>query len=204
MIISSCDFNQDCIVDECGICKEPESLVPITCSGVRQLQPVIQDHVVLALSVFMFDRQKGICEFPSKQFYDDDGKLQTAEVVKALDPSPFTFCPAMIHQRREIPIVFYHVERQEESSPIATSESNEESKWNMKEVQKAVFVDRHIANQYRTQVRMSDVVILSPYREQRGSEWDNVIISLVRSMEKDEIDLEPTQSWLQEIRFAIK
>ena len=66
MIISSCDNIQDCIVDECGMCKEAESLVPITCSGVRQvvmigdhkqLQPVIQDHVVLALSVFMFDRR---------------------------------------------------------------------------------------------------------------------------------------------------
>ncbi|XP_068761024.1 3'-5' exoribonuclease HELZ2-like isoform X3 [Montipora capricornis] len=243
-IISSCDNIQECIVDECGMCMEPESLVPITCSGARQvvligdhkqLQPVIQDHVAktLGLSVSMFERHskratmlklqyrmhKGICKFPSKQFYD--GELQTADVVKARDPSPITFWPAMIRQQHDIPIVFCHVEGQEESSPIATSESNEESKWNMKEVQKAVFVAKHIVNQYRPQVRMSEVVILSPYREQRskiserlkgayeeisvttvtksqGSEWDYVIISLVRSMKKDEIDLEPTQSWLQE------
>ncbi|XP_068675109.1 3'-5' exoribonuclease HELZ2-like isoform X2 [Montipora foliosa] len=243
-IISSCDNIQECIVDECGMCMETESLVPITSSGARQvvligdhkqLQPVIQDHVAktLGLSVSMFERHskrammlklqyrmhKGICEFPSKQFYD--GELQTADVVKARDPSPITFWPAMIQQQRDIPIVFCHVEGQEESSPIATAESSEESKWNMKEVQKAVFVAKHIANHYRPQVRMSDVVILSPYREQRskiserlkgayeeilvttvtksqGSEWDYVIISLVRSMEKDEIDLEPTQSWLRE------
>ena len=31
-----------------------------------------------------------------------------------------------------------------------------------------------------------------------GSEWDYVIISLVRSLKKDEIDPEPTQSWLRE------
>jgi len=31
-----------------------------------------------------------------------------------------------------------------------------------------------------------------------GSEWDYVIISLVRSLKKDEIDPEPPQSWLGE------
>ena len=49
------------------MCMEPESLVPITCSGARQvvligdhkqLQPVIQDQVAkaLGLSVSMFER----------------------------------------------------------------------------------------------------------------------------------------------------
>ena len=49
------------------MCMEPESLVPITCSGARQvvligdhkqLQPVIKDHVAktLGLSVSMFER----------------------------------------------------------------------------------------------------------------------------------------------------
>ena len=66
-IASSCDNVQQCIVDECGMCMEPESLVPITCSTARQvvligdhkqLQPVIQDHVAktLGLSVSMFER----------------------------------------------------------------------------------------------------------------------------------------------------
>ena len=31
-----------------------------------------------------------------------------------------------------------------------------------------------------------------------GSEWDYVIISLVRSLKEDEIDPEPTKSWLRE------
>ena len=66
-MVSSCDNIQQCIVDECGMCMEPESLVPITCSGAKQvvligdhkqLQPVIQDHVAktLGLSVSMFER----------------------------------------------------------------------------------------------------------------------------------------------------
>ena len=31
-----------------------------------------------------------------------------------------------------------------------------------------------------------------------GSEWDYVIISLVRSLKEDEIDPEPTKTWLQQ------
>ena len=66
-ITTSCDNIQQCIVDECGMCLEPESLVPITSSGARQvvligdhkqLQPVVQDQVAktLGLSVSMFER----------------------------------------------------------------------------------------------------------------------------------------------------
>ncbi|XP_068674394.1 3'-5' exoribonuclease HELZ2-like [Montipora foliosa] len=160
------------------------ALVPITCSGVRQvvmigdhkqLQSVIQDHVVLALSVFMFDRRSKRAMMLKLQY-----RRQTGD-----------------HGRiRQL--------RKQKGKTIAKTA-----------------VAEHIANQYRTHVRMSDVVMLSPYRVQRskisqppkgayeeilvttvtksqGSEWDCVIISLVRSMEKDEINLEPTQSWLQE------
>ncbi|XP_078348623.1 3'-5' exoribonuclease HELZ2-like isoform X2 [Oculina patagonica] len=243
-ITTSCDNIQQCIVDECGMCMEPESLVPITCSGVKQvvligdhkqLQPVIQDHVAktLGLSVSMFERHserarmlklqyrmhEGICEFPSKQFYGK--KLQTADVVKSRDPSPVTFWPALLRQQSNLPIVFCHVEGKEESTAITTAESNEGSKRNMKEVKKAVQVAKYLVNRYGPRVRMSDVVILSPYREQRskiteflkgayddiqvttvtksqGSEWDYVIISLVRSLKRDEIDPEPSLSWLRE------
>ena len=67
-IANSCRDNiKQCIVDECGMCMEPESLVPITCSGVqqvvligdhKQLQPVIKDNlaVTLGLNVSMFER----------------------------------------------------------------------------------------------------------------------------------------------------
>ena len=63
----SCDNIQQCIVDECGMCMELESLVPITCSKARQvvligdhkqLQPIIQDNLAMkfGLSVSMFER----------------------------------------------------------------------------------------------------------------------------------------------------
>ncbi|XP_067043097.1 3'-5' exoribonuclease HELZ2-like isoform X4 [Acropora muricata] len=242
-IVTSCDNVQQCIVDECGMCMEPESLVPITCSGARQivligdhkqLQPVVQDHVAksLGLNVSMFERHskrakmlrlqyrmhEGICEFPSHAFYD--GKLQTAEVVKLRERSPIPFWPAMIIQGKDIPIVFCHVEGQEESTRIASAESNEESKWNQKEVLKTVHVAKCIVNQYGKHVRKSNVAVLTPYRQQlneiskrlkgayeeilvttitksQGSEWDYVIISLVRSLKEEEIDPEPTKTWLQ-------
>jgi len=243
-IVTSCDNVQQCIVDECGMCMEPESLVPITGSRARQivligdhkqLQPVVQDHVAksLGLNVSMFERHSkrakmlrlqyrmhaGICEFPSHAFYD--GKLQTAEVVKLRERSPITFWPAMVSQKKDIPIVFCHVEGQEESTRIASAESNQESKWNQKEVLKTVQIAKYIVNHYGKHVGKSNVAVLTPYRQQlneiskrlkgpyeeilvttviksQGSEWDYVIISLVRSLKKDEIDPEPTKTWLRQ------
>ena len=67
-IAKSClDNIKQCIVDECGMCMELESLVPITCSGVeqvvligdhKQLQPVIKDNLAatLGLNLSMFER----------------------------------------------------------------------------------------------------------------------------------------------------
>ena len=54
-------------MDECGLCLEPESLVPMACSGARQvvligdhkqLQPVITDKMAetLGLNISMFER----------------------------------------------------------------------------------------------------------------------------------------------------
>ena len=56
-----------CIVDECGMCTEPEVVIPITGSYLRQivligdhkqLQPIIKDNVAknLGLGVSMFER----------------------------------------------------------------------------------------------------------------------------------------------------
>lgn len=63
----SCNNIQQCIVDECGMCLELESLVPIIGSKARQvvligdhkqLQPIIQDRMAktLGLSISMFER----------------------------------------------------------------------------------------------------------------------------------------------------
>ena len=90
----------------------------------------------VAVALGLIFQHAGICEFPSHAFYD--GKLQTAEVVKLRERSPITFWPAMVSQKKDIPIVFCHVEGQEESTRIASAESNQESKWNQKEVLKTV------------------------------------------------------------------
>ena len=66
-IATSCDNIQQCIVDECGMCMELESLVPITCSKARQvvligdhkqLQPIVKDNVAMTLGLkkSMFQR----------------------------------------------------------------------------------------------------------------------------------------------------
>ena len=56
-----------CIVDECGMCLEPETLIPIVSSKARQvvligdhmqLQPIVKNRVAksLGLSTSMFER----------------------------------------------------------------------------------------------------------------------------------------------------
>jgi len=78
-LAKTCDNIQQCIVDECGMCMEPESLVPITCSGARQvvligdhkqLQPVVQDQVAktLGLSVSMFERHSNRAKMLALQY----------------------------------------------------------------------------------------------------------------------------------------
>ena len=66
-ITLNCDNIQQCIVDESGMSMEPETLVPIACSGAdqivligdhKQLQPVIKDNTAktLGLEKSMFER----------------------------------------------------------------------------------------------------------------------------------------------------
>ena len=66
-MVTACDNVQQCIIDECGMCMELESLVPITFSKAKQvvligdhkqLQPVVKDQqaLTLGLNVSMFER----------------------------------------------------------------------------------------------------------------------------------------------------
>ena len=81
-------------------------------------------------------QHSAICEFPSRHFYE--GRLKTAESVKERDPGPVKFWPSVHFSGRFLPIVFCHVEGQEQSTAISSSHSNESSKSNEKEVIKAV------------------------------------------------------------------
>ena len=66
-MVTACDNVQQCIIDECGMCMELESLVPIAFSKAKQvvligdhkqLQPVVKDQqaLTLGLNVSMFER----------------------------------------------------------------------------------------------------------------------------------------------------
>ena len=66
-MVTACDNVQQCIIDECGMCMELESLVPITSSKAKQvvligdhkqLQPVVIDQqaLTLGLNISMFER----------------------------------------------------------------------------------------------------------------------------------------------------
>ena len=84
------------------------------------------------LYAHFFQQHPGICEFPSKQFYD--GKLQTGSSPKWDIKTPLRIWI----NRKKIPIVFYHVEGEEEYLAVSTEEGNEQSRSNKKEVDKVV------------------------------------------------------------------
>ena len=125
-------------------------------SNAGALQFSSSELSVFQVLAFIFQHE-AICEFPSNTFYD--GKLQTAEVVKSREPNRITFWPAMVSQKKDIPIVFCHVEGQEESTPIASPESNQESKWNQKEVLKTVCI-LHVITDCMANVPIDHIRIL--------------------------------------------
>lgn len=183
-VIRSCKDNiKQCIVDECGMCMEIESLLPIAflapqqvvlIGDHKQLQPVIHDKKAqnLGLNVSMFERLSGkakmlriqyrmheeICKFPSEHFYNN--QLETDASVKKQGTHLQSFWPV-----KDVPMAFCHVVGQEDVTFIKTALSNEQSKANDKEVRKAVHVANCLVNNYR--VSSSKIVILSPYREQQ-------------------------------------
>lgn len=63
----ACNNVMQCIVDECGMCMEPETLIPIVYSGApqvvligdhKQLQPIVKNRLArsLGLTTSMFER----------------------------------------------------------------------------------------------------------------------------------------------------
>ncbi|XP_035692652.1 uncharacterized protein LOC118427123 [Branchiostoma floridae] len=175
---------KQCIIDEAGMCMEPESLIPISSFALQQvvligdhqqLQPIVAqpDARDLGLGVSLFQRHaekafmlqiqyrmhEKICEFPSHQFYDN--KLETAESVKARRPDmvPDSFWPSTGN-----PVVFCHVEGVEEALPVASAEGGVMSQSNQQEVHKVVQVVNDLV--VRHHVKTSQIAVLSPYRAQ--------------------------------------
>ncbi|NWQ88201.1 HELZ2 Helicase, partial [Burhinus bistriatus] len=225
------------IIDECAMSTEPETLIPLVShrhaekvvllGDHKQLRPVVNNDFCKSLGMetslferyrnqaWMLDTQyrmhKGICEFPSKEFYEM--RLKTCPQLLR-NPSVF------YHKDNGCcPIIFGHVEGKEQSLMISTEEGNENSKANLEEAQQAVRMAKQLT--LDGTIRPESIAILSPYNAQvseisksllkegirgvtvctimksQGSEWRYVILSTVRSCPRSEIDRKPTKSWLK-------
>ncbi|XP_038048815.1 helicase with zinc finger domain 2-like [Patiria miniata] len=174
-----------CIIDEAGMCNEPETLIPLVstnpCQVVligdhKQLRPIIQEKTaqILGMEISLLEKyekkahmltmqyrmHEAICDFPSHAFYD--GKLETADIVKRRQP----------HQQvqdiwpggRAYPLVFCHLYGKEETLTVKTAEGNEQSKSNPQEVKHVVRMATSLVRRY--QIKPEDIVILSQYRLQ--------------------------------------
>ncbi|CAH1244473.1 HELZ [Branchiostoma lanceolatum] len=175
---------KQCIIDEAGMCMEPESLIPISnlpleqvvlIGDHQQLQPIVSqpDARDLGLGVSLFERHakkaymlqiqyrmhEKICEFPSIKFYEN--KLETADSVKRRRPD---MVPASFWPSRGNPVVFCHVEGVEEALPVASAEGGVMSQSNQQEVQKVVQIVSDLVVRY--QVKTTRITVLSPYRAQ--------------------------------------
>ncbi|CAK8694336.1 unnamed protein product [Clavelina lepadiformis] len=159
-----------CIIDECGMCSEPECLVPLVAAAKseekylqvtligdhKQLQPIVICHEAKrgGLDKSLFERlskhalkltrqyrmHPDICEFPSKKFYG--GGLITDQSVEKR--------PLVVD-----PIKFYHVNGEEE-------EDSSKSKFNTKEAELVVTLGKKLLKKFQAK----DIMILTPYLAQ--------------------------------------
>ncbi|XP_061168140.1 helicase with zinc finger domain 2-like [Saccostrea echinata] len=229
---------QQLIIDEAGMCTEPESIAAIIATKAKQvvligdhkqLRPVLKSNYAaeLGLEKSLFERYSdratmlriqyrmhpGICEFPSNEFYD--GRLQTMSSPKWDIPNPLKIWV----NRDKIPIVFCHIEGEEEFLTVSTEEGNEQSCSNKREIDKVVEVLKHLL--YHEKLDLTDkenLNIMSQYNAQchqirsalssiakevnvntvvasQGGEWNYVIFSTVRSLPRYRIEDNPTLGW---------
>nr|XP_699251.2 helicase with zinc finger domain 2 [Danio rerio] len=152
-----------------------------------------------------------ICKFPSEAYYNDMLKTVVRERTSVLN--------AETEGRRQSKrILFGDIRGEEIGLVVSTARGNENSKANFDEVKKAVEICIQLVTVGR--VRPEDIAILSPYNAQvaqirerlsdfelkgftvttitksQGSEWQYVILSIVRSCPSDEIEPMPSREWL--------
>ena len=76
---NACNNTIQCIVDECAMCLEPETIIPIACSRAEQvvligdhmqLQPIVTNRVAksLGLSRSLFERYSGSALMLEEQY----------------------------------------------------------------------------------------------------------------------------------------
>lgn len=192
IVEGACNNTIQCIVDEAGMCMEPETLIPIAWSKAKQvvligdhkqLQPIVKNKVARSsgLNVSLFERysdmammlqeqyrmHEDICEFPSRQFYE--GKLRTAVSVRAREMNRQDVSKKVInfwpnHTAKEyVPLAFCNVVGEEEELVVTTDEGNERSKSNKKEKEKVVEVIKKLIGYGVTK---DQIIVLTPYRAQ--------------------------------------
>ncbi|OWF38574.1 Helicase with zinc finger domain 2 [Mizuhopecten yessoensis] len=182
-----------CIIDESGMCTEPETMVPIIATRAtqvvligdhKQLQPILQSRAAKELGLVnsLFEKYAGrttkhltmlkqqyrmnpwICSFPSKEFYED--KLTTDQTYTAgwLVNRPLKIWKNN-SPKNHIPIAFVHVEGKEVALEVSTEEGNEKSKSNQDEAKQTVKIFEHLVKSEKLNV--ADIRILSQYNAQR-------------------------------------
>ncbi|XP_061168179.1 helicase with zinc finger domain 2-like [Saccostrea echinata] len=229
------------IIDEAGMCTEPESIAAIIATKAKQvvligdhkqLSPVIcSTHAAeLGLEVSLFERyaifakmlrfqyrmHPAICEFPSTHFYDKKLITKKSSAWK-------TKTPLNIWIDKEKPIIFCHVEGEEEYLTVSTEEGNEQSCSNKQEVDHVVKVFEYLVKYEKINPSNKQAInIMSQYNAQctrirkallekkyininvntvvasQGGEWDYVIFSTARSLPDYRIEKQPTLGWCKQ------
>ncbi|XP_056009192.1 helicase with zinc finger domain 2-like isoform X3 [Ostrea edulis] len=230
------------VIDEAGMCTEPECLATIVATQAKQvvligdhkqLQPVVlcEEAGDLGLQTSLFERyaeseksQKvltlltnqyrmhpSLCRFPSNAFYNQ-------KLITKASPKWETLQPLQMWRDPKNPLVFCHIEGEEEYLANTTEEGNEMSKFNKAEIDQVEKVYLHlvkkegihpehinIMSQYNAQcskirerLRKHHVQHVNTVVASQGGEWDYVVFSLVRSLPEYRIEPHPTKGWCKE------
>ncbi|XP_052090433.1 helicase with zinc finger domain 2-like [Mytilus californianus] len=153
------------IIDECGMCTEPESIAAIIATRAeqvvligdhKQLRPIVMstDAAKLGLEKSLFERyakkatlltsqyrmNPEICAFASEQFYFN--KLITEQSNWWM-----TDIPLRSWINKSIPVIFCDVMGKEDYLPFDTEEGNEQSCCNQEEIEHAVKIFKHLVDE---------------------------------------------------------
>ncbi|XP_069126954.1 3'-5' exoribonuclease HELZ2-like [Argopecten irradians] len=181
-----------CIIDESGMCTEPETMVPIIATEAtqvvligdhKQLQPIIMSRAAkeLGLDVSLFERyaklkrhltmlnqqyrmNPWICSFPSQAFYDNELTTDRTYTSGWLVNRPLKIWKDNSPMTHK-PIAFFHVEGKETTLDVSTEDGNEKSKSNMDEARLVVKIFTRLVDTEK--INQTDVRILSQYNAQR-------------------------------------
>ena len=180
------------IIDEAGMTKEPEALVPILlCKPEKvvligdhaQLRPVIKSQQArdLGLDQSLFERychnitmleeqyrmHESICYFPSKTFYYSRLITKTQNQSAILWPGKYLM-DIKDHPKNEMRIVFIDVKGIESKLAVHSNEGSENSVRNNQEIDCVDQIYKYLAEDTTkiNFIESKDIVILSQYRAQ--------------------------------------